>query len=269
MTNKEAIELIDDRMCWGRGRWSEHHMPEIDEYWQAGLMAIEALKAKDYASERYADLCAFFSGHRNKGADILHSREEFKQWLERMRWHVEECDRLSKELDALKAQDAKDAKPMPGQMPSGGIVYRQDAIDALDEIETEVADGLGFQYEKWREYFSEMPSAQSDNRLSKIAELVEGTIDHFDLDDAMDLLYQIKDVLDGSDELPSAQSEQPEIIHCKYCKHRIENEHYGEKGYIDLKAMCELDTGDIFELGRHAEIDDWFCADAERRTDES
>ena len=40
-----------------------------------------------------------------------------------------------------------------------------------------------------------LPSAQPDNRLSKIAELVEGTIDHFDLDDAMDLLYQIKEIV--------------------------------------------------------------------------
>lgn len=46
MTNEEAIKLIDDRMCWGRGRWSKHHMPEIDEYWQAGVMAIDALKAE-------------------------------------------------------------------------------------------------------------------------------------------------------------------------------------------------------------------------------
>ena len=42
------------------------------------------------------------------------------------------------------------------------LISRQDAIDAIDEIETEVADGLGFQYEKWREYFSEMPSAQPE-----------------------------------------------------------------------------------------------------------
>ena len=53
----------------------------------------------------------------------------------------------------------------------------------------------------------DLPSAQPDIRLSKIADLVDGTIDHFDLDDAMDLLYQIKDVLDGSDALPSAQPE--------------------------------------------------------------
>ena len=41
----------------------------------------------------------------------------------------------------------------------------------------------------------DLPPAQPDNRLSKIAELVEGTIDHFDLDDAMDLLYQIKEIV--------------------------------------------------------------------------
>ena len=40
-----------------------------------------------------------------------------------------------------------------------------------------------------------IPSAQPDKRLEKIAELVEGTIDHFDREDAMDLLYQIKEVL--------------------------------------------------------------------------
>ena len=66
--------------------------------------------------------------------------------------------------------------------------------------------------------------------------------------------------------LPSAQ---PEIIRCKDCRHRIVNDHYGEKGYLNIKGYCELDTGDPFELGREAQNDDWFCADAERRTDEA
>ena len=48
MTNEEAIKLIDDRMCFGRGRWSEHHRPVIDEYWQAGEMAIKALEAEPH-----------------------------------------------------------------------------------------------------------------------------------------------------------------------------------------------------------------------------
>ena len=44
MTKSEAVELIDERMCFGRGKWSEHHMPEIDDYWKAGQMAIKALE---------------------------------------------------------------------------------------------------------------------------------------------------------------------------------------------------------------------------------
>jgi len=38
---------------------------------------------------------------------------------------------------------------------------------------------------------------------------------------------------------------------------------------MKLKAMCELDTGDPFELGRNAEDDEWFCKDGERRTDDA
>lgn len=55
------------------------------------------------------------------------------------------------------------------------------------------------------------------------------------------------------------------VVRCRECKHRIVNERYGEKGYIKLKAYCELDTGDIFSLGRCAEDDNWFCADGERK----
>lgn len=55
-----------------------------------------------------------------------------------------------------------------------------------------------------------------------------------------------------------------ELVRCKDCKHRRVNEHYGEKGYMSLKATCELDSGDIFALGRDAQDDDWFCADGER-----
>ena len=42
------------------------------------------------------------------------------------------------------------------------LIERQAAIDALDEIESEVADGYGYQYEKWRKYFCGLPSAQQE-----------------------------------------------------------------------------------------------------------
>ena len=69
----------------------------------------------------------------------------------------------------------------------------------------------------------------------------------------------LNDFYEALDSAPSI-----DIVRCKECKHRIVNEHYGEKGYMKLKAICELDTGDIFQLGRHAEDDDWYCADGER-----
>jgi hypothetical protein len=59
------------------------------------------------------------------------------------------------------------------------------------------------------------------------------------------------------------------VVRCKDCKHRIMNEHYGKKGYLKIKAMCECDTGDPFELGRCAEDDDWFCGDGERKDEEA
>lgn len=46
MTNNEACKLIEDRMCFGRGVWTEHHHPVIDDYWEAGSMAIKALVAQ-------------------------------------------------------------------------------------------------------------------------------------------------------------------------------------------------------------------------------
>ena len=64
-------------------------------------------------------------------------------------------------------------------------------------------------------------------------------------------------------EIPAA--DVAPVVFCKDCKYRIVNEHYGEAGYIKLKAMCDLDTGDQFELGRCAEDDYWFCADGERK----
>lgn len=58
------------------------------------------------------------------------------------------------------------------------------------------------------------------------------------------------------------------VVRCKDCKHRILNENYNKEKPGSLKAVCELDTGDYFELGRCAEDDDWFCADGERKDDE-
>ena len=67
MTEQEAIKWVDDRMCYGRGKWSENHMPEIDEYWQAGMLAIEALKKQvpmKPIGEHYAHMRCPSCNHR-------------------------------------------------------------------------------------------------------------------------------------------------------------------------------------------------------------
>ena len=85
------------------------------------------------------------------------------------------------------------------EMPNNSdCISRQAAIDAandwlLDCFKVKKQDrscGLIRRLE-------DLPPAQPDTRLEKIADLVDGSIDHFDLEDAMDLLYQIKDVLNG------------------------------------------------------------------------
>lgn len=45
---------------------------------------------------------------------------------------------------------------------SEDLISRQAVLEAIDEIESEVADGDGFQYEKWKQYFCELPSADID-----------------------------------------------------------------------------------------------------------
>jgi len=54
------------------------------------------------------------------------------------------------------------------------------------------------------------------------------------------------------------------VVRCKDCIHRGSYE-YNSHGYPKVRPMCELDTGDPYELGRNAEDDEWFCADGEER----
>lgn len=63
------------------------------------------------------------------------------------------------------------------------LISRQVIIDAIDEIESEVEDGDGFQYEKWRQYFCELPSAEP--RWIPVTErLPEDEVNVFVTDDA-------------------------------------------------------------------------------------
>lgn len=135
--------------------------------------------------------------------DACCGEEEIEPTREALRMAIEALKAQMEKSDDLRAKSAQNVQ-------NGDLISRKLAIDAADKIierDTSGNNDVVKAMTAWKMYVEALPSAQPDNRLSKIADLVEGTIDHFDLDDAMDLLYQIKDVLDSSDELPSAQPE--------------------------------------------------------------
>ena len=84
--------------------------------------------------------------------------------------------------------------------PMKELIEKQAAIDAVMQYCPDDDGSCSKADRDIRELLDDienLPSAQPDTRLEKIADLVDGSIDHFDLEDAMDLLYQIKDVLNG------------------------------------------------------------------------
>ena len=56
---------------------------------------IDAIPEQKLWKERYEDLLEYFHGEDI----ILKDRKEFKAWLERIHWHVLECDKLARQLE--------------------------------------------------------------------------------------------------------------------------------------------------------------------------
>lgn len=100
--------------------------------------------------------------------------------------------------------DLPPAKPDVPDTDVGDLISRQAAVDAILHNQEVYSNNFGSDpidrytiaiIDNDAQTIAQLPSAQPDARLKKIADLVDGTIDHFDRDDAMDLLYQIKEVL--------------------------------------------------------------------------
>ena len=47
------------------------------------------------------------------------------------------------------------------------LIDREKVIEAIDDISVEVDEGYGFQYEKWRKYFCELPSVPRKGKWIK------------------------------------------------------------------------------------------------------
>lgn len=77
----------------------------------------------------------------------------FHDWIDRYGYeHTADEDTVYQRIDALDTVRCCDED----------CISRRVAIEAIDDIESEVADGFGFQYEKWREYFCELPAVETE-----------------------------------------------------------------------------------------------------------
>jgi hypothetical protein len=86
---------------------------------EAKQMAIQALSQEpcdDIAQERYKDLCEYFGGAK----DILKSREDFKAWLGRVKWHIHKAEELYKKYEYKKE-------------PCDDAISRQAVLDGIAE----------------------------------------------------------------------------------------------------------------------------------------
>ena len=58
------------------------------------------------------------------------------------------------------------------------LINRRAALEALDEINAEIEDGDGFDFEKWREFFCNMPSAQpTDADIQKMQDIEQAMLE--------------------------------------------------------------------------------------------
>lgn len=126
--------------------------------------------------------------------------------LEAYGCEIPEMFNLNRAIEALKE--------LPSVQPEscGDAVSRNAIIRALNTMDRYVSDELTLcntdrkfpknevfivddVYEEIAENLPSVQQPKSELKIAKITDLVEGTIDHLDKDDAIDLLYQIKGVL--------------------------------------------------------------------------
>ena len=103
---ENALALLDGIRASGRMEYYSDYCALHD-----AISSISAeLEQENYSKERYKDLCDYFSKCSDHGDVILHDRKEFKAWLDRMHWHVMECDKLARQLEKAAQPKRKNAK---------------------------------------------------------------------------------------------------------------------------------------------------------------
>lgn len=144
-------------------------------------------------------------------------------------WLKSFTDLVNKAVDkAIKVLEAQEkAQEVSNNSPeldsdSGDVISRQTILDALDEIESEVADGEGFLYEKWREYFCDLPPAQPEPIRINLNELIKVKL----TDWGKEIYYHQYDRTN-------------QIAGREICKPRFPRE--DENGYTEFQLWCFIE----------------------------
>ena len=185
MTNQEAITKLTNIMHDDHYAWHPSILAAFD-------MAVDALKGADGDS---------ISKQVLKETFVETSLLEWEQ--------LKKCYPMLEVVDELPSAQPELGKNSPSEqhkMDKLGVkteetctdtISRVEAIDVLDEIESEVADGYGYQYEKWRKYFCELPSAQPEpsiplSWIEKEIEWLKSLDDGFSTLTAMQISAMVK-----------------------------------------------------------------------------
>lgn len=104
----------------------------------------QALEQQPIAEERYQDLIEYF-GDDDVAKCVLEDREEFKKWLERIKWHVRKANELARKLEQQPSEDTVIITMKKGTLKYSGkgyVVYNKDWF--RKHFATEVAIMTGY-----------------------------------------------------------------------------------------------------------------------------
>ena len=182
--------------------------------------------------------------------------------VNRIVWKLNELNNpnspnISKALDALDCisrQKAVDAFDCTDELIVSGSANAQNVMNYINKVIGKIKALPSVQSKNEERMEKSAQYVPNDDLISRKAaieallELVEARRTWVSIEDARKEISGIDASMCAIHDLPSAQ---PEIIHCRDCKHR------GEKPIADGRYWCEIH--DTFM---------YYCSDAERRIDE-
>jgi len=156
---------------------------------EAEEMAIKALEQEPIAEERYQDLVEYF-GDKDIAKCILEDREEYKKWLERMKWHVCKADELARKLEQGPCEDC-----VSKQIVIDVLKHKWNILSNANDAIQESIDTI--------EALPPVTPQYTDAEIQKMQEIEQAEIEKaYELGKSVDILDKIRAeiaVLDDAD----------------------------------------------------------------------